>query len=324
MPKHATLISILLTTTLLQEIAAQLSQVSMFLAAADAVAFKTNTAPVTFSFTSANVLPAGKPINIILSANYFEGPANPAVSIVMVTPVVGVVVPTATCTLAAAPQCVIACTTAGGIMEARSYRLVFGVGQLSTGAARPLQSNGLSVSTTVDSFGSGLSPALFTHSIVFENASDLFSQKQTSGAVNVSIFLSNPLLAGGRITIHLPNGFFTASPQPLASVISSGDPPAVTCTLSPSTIICTTSLRAIASGVIVLRFSPGTLTTGIGMSATTNAFKIETSAEAASPAAVTPVIADGKVRNTILSPHKLAVDSHVLAFIIFSVMNNLT
>jgi hypothetical protein len=93
-----------------------------------------------------------------------------------------------------------------------------------------------------------------------------------------------------------------------------------------SSIICTTSLRAIASGVIVLRFLPATLTTGIGMSATTNAFKIETSAEAASPAAVTPAIADAKVRNMPLSPHTLAVDSHVLAFcvIIFSVMNNVT
>jgi hypothetical protein len=311
---------------LISDSAGSVSAVSMFIAAADAVAFKTNTVPVTISFTSASVLPAGRRIDIVLPANYFEGPANPAVSIVMVPSVVGAVMPTATCTLATAPQCVIACVTAGSIMEARSYRLVFAVGQLSTGAARPLQPNGLSVFTTVDSFGSGLSPALFTHSIVFENVADLFSQKRTLGAVNVSFFLSNPLPAGGRITIHLPNGFFTASPQPLASVISSGDPPAVTCTLSPSSIICTTSLRAIASGVIVLRFLPATLTTGIGMSATTNAFKIETSAEAASPAAVTPAIADAKVRNMPLSPHTLAVDSHVLAFcvIIFSVMNNVT
>jgi hypothetical protein len=292
------LCSSFLVSILLQGTQAQMSQVSMVLAAADAVAFKTNTAPVTFSFTSARVLPVGQRITIALPASYFEGRANPAVTIVSVNPVVGVIMPTATCALVTTPQCVITCVTAGHILEARSYRMVFDAGQLSTGPALAQQTNGLTISTTVDGPANGVSSAKdnFTHSIAFENISDLFSQKRTSGAVNVTFFLSTPLPAGGRITIHLPNGFFTANLQPIATIFCLGDAPTVACSLSANSIICTTFLRALTPGVVVLTFLPATLTTGISRNETSNIFRIETSSEAASVASVTPAIASGRVR----------------------------
>ncbi len=290
----------------------------MSMAAADAVAFKTNTEPVTFAFTSARVLQAGQRITITLPANYFEGRANPFVSVVSVNPVLGVAIPNVTCTLVATPQCIITCVTAGSILEARSYRMVFGVGQLSTGPALAQQTNGLAISTTVDGVGFGASPTKKTHSIVFQNVLDMFSQKRTSGFVDVTFFPSTLLPAGGRVTIHLPNQLFTANPQPMATVLSSGDPPTVACALSASSIICTTSIRALTPGVVVLRFLPATLTTGISRSETSNLFRIETSAEAATNASVTPAIADGRVRFLVLPAYhgfQLLLSSFSLYFL---------
>ena len=268
------------------------SAVSMTLATTDAVAFKTSTAAVTFSFTTARVLPAGQRITVTLPANYFVARTNPAVTIVIVNPGQGVVAPTATCTLASVS---ITCVTADSALEAGAHRLVFGAGQLSTGAALVAQVNGLAISTSVDNVASGFSAAIVVHSIIFENALDLFSQKRTSGAVNISFVLQTTLPAGGSITVQLPNGFFTAVAQPVASIFCSGDVPSISCALAAASITCTTSNRNLVPGLITLRFLPSTLTTGIARDVT-NELKIQTSVDAATAGSVTPAIAAGKVR----------------------------
>jgi hypothetical protein len=285
--------------TLIDGIRAQVSLVTMSLAAADAIAFKTNAAPVTFSFTSARVLPAGQGITISLPASYFVDRANPAVSVVNVNPVQGAVAPTATCALVVAPQCTITCLTAGSALDAAAHRLVFGAGQLSTGAARAVQATGLAISTSFDSVAFAASTAIFTHFIIFQNDFDRVSQKRTSGSVNVTFFLGLTLPAGGRITIHLPHRYFSASPEPVASVFCIGLAPIVTCALSALSITCTTSVRNLESGFVTLRFLPGTLTTGNSRNETNDSFKIEISEQAAtvvSAASVTPAIAAGRVR----------------------------
>ena len=274
----------------------QISLVSMSLAAADAVAFKTNAAPVTFSFTSARVLPAGQQIVITLPASYFVDRANPAVLVVNANAVQGVVAPTATCALVTVPACTITCVTAGSALEAGAHRLVFGAGQLSTGAARGVQLNGLTISTTVDRSASSSAPSIFIHSILFETQSDLFAHKRTSGSVNITFYLGTVLPAGGRITIHLPNGFFVANAQPVAQLVHVGDAPLISCALSAVSIICTTSNRNLEPGFIVLRFVSGALTTGISRSETNDLFKIETSVEASTVASFTPALATGRVR----------------------------
>jgi hypothetical protein len=321
MSVHSILFTSLVIAMTLKGTEAQITQVSMSLAVADAVAFKTNAAPVTFSFTSARVLPAGQRITIALPANYFEGRANPVGTVVSVNPVAGVAMPTLTCALVTTPQCVISCVTAGSILEARSYRVVFDVEQLSTGSARAQQTNGLTISTTVDDVGVGASPTLLLCSIVFENVADLYSQKRTSGFVNVSFFVTNLLPAGGRITIHLPNGFFTASLQPSATVFCSGDAPSVSCTLFTNSIICTTSIHALRPGYVVLRFMPATLTTGISRNETRDVFKIETSSEAGPAAFVTPAIAAGRVRMLFIFRTPFFFNFHI-SFHIFVICNS--
>jgi hypothetical protein len=273
-----------------------MAAVSMSLAAADAVAFKTNAAPVTFSFTSARVLPAGQHVTITLPASYFVDRPNPAVLVVTVNAVQGVVAPTATCTLVTVPACTITCMTAGSALDAGAHRLVFGAGQLSTGAARGVQLNGLTISSSVDRSASSSSPSIFIHSILFESQSDLFAHKQTSGSVNISFFCRIVLPAGGRITIHLPNGFFVANSQPLAQLALVAGAPAIMCAISAVSIICTTSNRNLEPGLSILRFVSGTLTTGISRSETNDSFKIETSVEASTVASFTPALATGRVR----------------------------
>jgi hypothetical protein len=273
------------------------SAVSMSMATSDAVAFKTNAAPVTFSFTSARVLPAGQHITITLPASFFVGRETPAVMIVNVNAVNGVVAPNATCALVTAPQCVIICTTAERALEAAAHRLVFGAGQLSTGAARAVQANGFTIATTVDSVFAGSLPAIVIHSLVFQNEFDLFAHKRTSGSVNISFFNHVPLPAGGRITIHLPTGFFSGTIQPVAYVICAGDAPVVACSLFAASINCTTSVKILGNGPITLMFLPATLTTGVSRSETTDLFKIETSVDVSTAASVTPAIAPGRVRN---------------------------
>jgi hypothetical protein len=274
----------------------QISLVSMSLTAADAVAFKTNAAPVTFSFTSARVLPAGQQITITLPASYFVDRANPAVLVVNVNAVQGVVAPTATCTLVTVPACTITCMTAGSALDAGAHRLVFGAGQLSTGAARGVQLNGLTISSTVDISASSSSPSIFIHSMLFETQSDLFANKQTSGSVNITFYLRTVLPAGGTITVFIPHGFFVANSQPVAQLVLAGVAPAITCALFAFRIFCTTSNRNLEPGLIVLRFVSGTLTTGVSRSETNDSFKIETSVEASTVASFTPALATGRVR----------------------------
>lgn len=303
MQKLAALMILMTLSAMITNALAQVSDVSMSMATSDAVAFKTNAAPVSFSFTSARVLPAGQHITITLPASFFVGRETPAVVIVNVN--ASVVAPNATCALVTAPQCVITCTTAGRALEAAAHRLVFGAGQLSTGAARAVQANGFTIATTVDSVFAGSLPAIVIHSLVFQYDFDLFAHKRTSGTVNISFFNQVPLPAGGRITIHLPTGFFSGTVQPVAYVICAGDAPAVACSLFAASINCTTSVRILGNGPITLTFLPATLTTGVSRSETTDLFKIETSADVPTTASVTPAIATGRVRNYAPLTHLL-------------------
>jgi hypothetical protein len=212
--------------------------------------------------------------------------------------------------------------TAVSALEAGAHRLVFGAGQLSTGAALASQVNGLTISTTVDSFGSGVSSGIFIHSIVFENADDLYAHKRTSGSVNVTFYLQSLLPPSGRIIVHLPDRFFVGSFQPLAVLLCSGVAPVVVCELSAAAITCTTSSRSLGAGLVTLQFLPGTLTTGVSRNGTNDSFKIETSEDAASVAAVTPHISAGRVRvlpqlqHTYFNPMQPAFLTH-LAFCCF-------
>jgi hypothetical protein len=140
------------------------------------------------------------------------------------------------------------------------------------------------------------------HSIVFEDVTDLFAQKRTSGSVNVSFVLQTTLPSGGSIIILLPNGFFTATSQPIASLFCSGDAPHISCALAAASITCITANRNLAPGLITLRFLPSTLTTGNSRDVT-NELKIQTSVDPATAGSVTPAIATGKVGIFLLLAH---------------------
>jgi hypothetical protein len=266
---------------------------SITLAPADQKALQATTAVTTVTFTTVTSIPAAGTITITLPANYFSGKASPAAVHV---PASGTAA-TLSCALTANTLTIV-CTTSVIAVAVGVNKITFAAGELTTGAIVAASATGLTVKTSVDLVSAGASvpalagPTVQSASITLD-AADQKPTQATTAVTTVTFTTETSIPAAGTITITLPANYFSGKATPAAvHVPASGTAATLSCALTANTltIVCTTSVNAVAVGINKITFVAGELTTGAAVAASATGLTVKTSVDLVSAGALVPAL----------------------------------
>jgi hypothetical protein len=279
-----------------------------FTAAADQMSGTLNTDTVTFGFKTVTSVPIGGKITIALPHKYFSavdsakantltGTATAATAKCVLT----VATSTTATVLGIAGADTVVCTTAtAAIAAGTAITFTFIAGAVTTGSPQAAVALGFNVATSVDlqlatnlatlPIGGQLSNGV---ALAFTVAADKVPGTLNTGKVTLGFTVANSVPIGGKITIALPNKYFSAVDPTKANTITGIDTSATAkCSLivatsttatvlgiaGADTVVCTTATAAIAAGTaITFTFIAGAVTTGNSQAIAT--FNVATSVD---------------------------------------------
>jgi len=248
-----------------------------------------NTDSVTLGFTTVNAVPIGGKITIALPSKYFSAVDSSKANTLTGTGLTAtcVLTPgvTGTSVLGIASADTVICTTAGAQVAATTaITFTFVAGAVTTGS--PQGPAAFNVATSMDQqmatpgATKDLGGITYTKvNVAFATAGDKVPGTLNTGTVTFGFRLTNPLPAGGKITIALPPKYFSAVDSTKANTLTGGA--TASCVLSAGvtgtsvlgiasadTVICTTAAAQVAAAsAITFTFIAGAVTTGTAQAA---------------------------------------------------------
>jgi len=282
---------------------AAVASVSMVLAAADRKAAQITTATATISFTTSTSLAVADSITITLPASYFTAMASQPTGVLVpavVNPVSTAAIAVGACTLTAATLTIV-CTISTGALAAGAHKITFAGGQLTTGAATPGATSGLTVVTTTDTgnivAATVLSLGSVSDVLITIETLDKNQLQATTATVTVAFTTYTTLpFAGnaGKITITLPASYFSAKAAPAGVLVpaAAGATLTSTCALTTATltIICEIATANLLAGAHSITFASGELTTGAAVAVATSGLTVKTATDAVSAGGSAPAL----------------------------------